>query len=140
MERPLLNDQGVYPSEEVLQEILGAVYPVYAEFVRTVTGPEYELIPQWNYYKDGKSWLCKATFRKKTIFWLSVWEGSFKVSFYFTEKNKPDVLQLDINDDIKVNFRERNPSAKLIPITMEIKARERFKDLFIIVSYKKSLT
>lgn len=30
--------------------------------------------PEWRYYKDGKSWLCKITQKNKTIVWISLWE------------------------------------------------------------------
>lgn len=139
MERPLLNDQGVYPSEEVLKGVLGASYPVYKDFVNIVTGPGFELMLEWNYYKDGKSWICKATFRKKTVFWFSVWEGSFKVSFYFTEKTMKGILDLEIDEGIKTDFRQQKPIGKLIPLVMEIVSEQQLKSAFAIVNYKKLL-
>jgi len=139
MERPLLNEPGVYPSEEVLKRFLGASYPFYTEFVSAVTGPGYELMLEWNYYKDGKSWLCKATFRKKTVFWLSVWEGSFKISFYFTEKTMEGVLDLEIDEGIKIDFRQRKQVGKLIPLIMEIVSKQQLKSAFAIVNHKKGL-
>lgn len=43
-----------------------------------VTKPPFQLSPEWRYYNDGKSWLCKMLSKKKNLFWLSIWEGCFR--------------------------------------------------------------
>lgn len=49
---------------------------------------------------DGKAWLCKVVFKKKTGFWLSVWDGFFKAGFYFVERHCPGIHELEIDDSI----------------------------------------
>ena len=51
---------------------------------------------EWRYYNDGKAWLCKVVNKKKTVFWLSIWEHYFKTSFYFTEKHLESIDALNI--------------------------------------------
>ena len=87
MEKRLLSEQEIIPTEEVLKDVLGNGYRAFEELINAITTPELGLIPEWNYYKDGKSWLCKVCYKKKTIFWLSVWDKFFKICFYFTEKH-----------------------------------------------------
>ncbi|MDX9882729.1 MAG: DUF3788 family protein [Prolixibacteraceae bacterium] len=139
MEKPLLRDQSVYPSDEVLKSVLGLSCPVYIELTETVMGPAYGLVPQWNYYTDGKAWLCKVQYKKKTIFWLSVWDKFFKISFYFTEKAGPGLMQLDIDESLKQNFRNSKSFGKLIPLVFDIKTKNQLTDLLIVVEYKMSL-
>ncbi|PKP08994.1 MAG: hypothetical protein CVU09_13085 [Bacteroidetes bacterium HGW-Bacteroidetes-4] len=50
--------------------------------MQEVNLPETPWQVQWRYYNDGKAWLCKVSYKKKTVFWLSVWEAYFKVAFY----------------------------------------------------------
>lgn len=81
METQLLRDQHIFPSTEVLKNALKESYGVYEELIQTITNTQYGLTIEWNYYKDGKAWLCKVQYKKKTIFWLSVWDQFFKKEF-----------------------------------------------------------
>ena len=139
METPLLRDPGTPPSDEILKGILKNSYSAYGETVKTITGPEYGLIPQWKYYRDGKAWLCKVSNKKKTVFWLSVWEGYFKTSFYFVERHCPGVLDLDIDKSIKEEFKTKKPFGTLFPLSLEIRRKEQISDLLKVIEYKKSL-
>jgi hypothetical protein len=139
MEKPLLNDQHILPTEEVLEKALERSYPVYDELIKITAGTTYGLMADWNYYKDGKAWLCKVCYRKKTVFWLSVWDKYFKIAFYFTEKNKSGIDDLDIDIKIKDEFRQRKPIGKLIPLVINIHKKEQLMDLLKIIDFKKSL-
>jgi hypothetical protein len=99
------------------------------------------LVTEWRYYNDGKSWLCKITFKKKTIIWLSVWENFFRVSFYFTEKNSVGIPALEINKEIKDNFEQakKNTIGKLIPLLIEVNSENQIADILKIAEYKKKL-
>lgn len=134
----LLKDENVYTDDVVLKEILGDVFPVYQELTKTLTGSDFSLDLSWNYYKDGKSWLCKVTKKKKTIFWLSVWEGFFKTGFYFTETTGAGIASLDIDLSYKEAFATAKPIGKLIPLVFDISRKEQLKDLLEVVRYKLS--
>lgn len=136
----LLRDPSIYPSDEVLEKVLGdTVYKVLKSFTGTITNEEYALTTEWRFYNDGKLWLCKTQYKKKTILWLSVWEGFFKLSFYFTEKHLEGIAALDIPDTIKEAFAKAKPSGRLIPMIIDVNNNEQIKDLLTIVRFKKSL-
>jgi hypothetical protein len=84
-----------------LKEILGDSYGAYYELIRRYEEPDYNLQPQWRYYNDGKAWLCKVVYKNKTVFWLSIWEGFFKTSFFFRERDCSGILGLDIDKSYK---------------------------------------
>ncbi|MGX5690412.1 DUF3788 family protein [Arcticibacter tournemirensis] len=139
MESQLLREQDVYPSESIINQALGVSYAVFAEFEKTITSNTFALVPQWNYYKDGKAWLCKVLYKKKTVFWLSVWPGFFKVSFYFTEKNRDVIPSLSVDMDIKEAFMQAKPIGRLIPLTVNVNRKEQISDLLKLVECKKNL-
>lgn len=139
MEGQLLREKDVLPTEEVLENALGESYSAFSELIRIITKPEFGLETQWNYYNDGKAWLCKVSHKKKTVFWLSVWDGFFKTGFYFTEKNSSGVLNLDIHERIKEDFIQRKSIGKLMPLAINVKNREQIADILKIIGYKKSL-
>lgn len=139
MAQPLLRDASIIPTQEVLAQALANNYAVYSEFISRVTSPEFGLTANWNYYKDGKSWLCKVEYKRKTVFWLSVWEQMFNISFYFTAKNSAGIDLLDIDDDIKQRFAQSKAIGKLIPLTFEMDCLEQIADALKVVRYKQSL-
>lgn len=139
MEEILLRDPAVQPTKEVLKKALGSSYPVYEELFEILNEPAFSLVPVWNYYNDGKAWLCKVCYKKKTVFWLSIWENYFKTTFYYTEKNCGGIMDIEIDEIIKVNFKNHKPVGKFMPLTMAIDSKEQIKDLLKIVEYKKSL-
>lgn len=136
----LLRDANVFPSDEVLKDALGeGVYRVIESFLGTVTGEGYGLNMEWRYYNDGKAWLGKLTLKKKTILWLSVWDGHFKTSFYFTEKHLEAIAALDISETIKENFSMAKTIGKLIPMVFVINNHESLIDLLKVIRFKMSL-
>lgn len=137
METRTLKEQDVFPDAAVLEKALGKTYAAFNDLMNKVTG--LGLIPQWNYYKDGKAWLCKVQYKKKTVFWLSVWDKYFKTAFYFTEKNSAGIHDLDIDKDLKKDFNSRKQAGKLIPLVINIHKKEQLKDVLKVAEYKRSL-
>jgi len=139
MDKPLLNDPAISPSPEVLQNVLGTSFPVYEKTMAAITGDPYGLVPEWRYYNDGKAWLCKVVFKKKTIFWLSVWDGFFKTGFYFVERHCPGIHELEIDESIKQELRMAKPFGTLYPVGLVMHQEEQIPDLLKIIEYKKNL-
>lgn len=135
-----LRDPEIFPSDRVLKNVLGdLVYSVLASFLETISGADYGLSIEWRYYNDGKAWLGKVTDKKKTILWLSVWDGFFKTSFYFTEKHLEAIAVLDISEEKKEEFARMKPIGKLIPMTFDVSKKEQLDELLTVVRFKKSL-
>jgi hypothetical protein len=139
MVKPMLNDPDIYPEEGVLAGVLGTSFPVFKTCMAEVTGAPLMLNPEWRYYKDGHAWLCKVTHKKKTVFWLSAWEGFFKITFYFTEKSGTGLQDLGISPELLEKFQASKPIGKLIPLTMVISRKEQLGDLISVAGYKKKL-
>lgn len=94
---------------------------------------------EWRYYNDGKAWLCKVTYKKKTVLWLSAWEGFFRTAFYFTEKHLEGIAALDISETIKEDFCKAKPIGRLIPMIIDVNDKKQLNDLLTIVRFKKNL-
>lgn len=139
METQLLREENPFPDAGVLKLNLGDIYDVYAVLASIITNEPCSLQMEWNYYKDGKAWLCKITFRKKTVMWLSVWDDCFKVSFFFTEKSKSGIEELKIDPSIKESFLKSKNIGKLIPLVIAIKEKNQVDDILKIIEFKKSI-
>ena len=68
----------------------------------------------WRVYNDGKARLSKGedkwttsrgSQKVKPIFWLSIWDGFFKVSFHFPEKMREELVTLSLREEIKEKIK-----------------------------------
>ena len=134
-----LRDAEIFPSDRVLKDTLGDVYDVLESFLATITNEAYLLSFEWRYYNDGKAWLCKVQHKKKTILWLSVWEGFFKVSFFFTEKHLEAIAALDISEAIKTELASAKTVGRLIPMIFNINNASQLEELLTVVRFKTTL-
>lgn len=139
METRLLGEKEVYPNKEVLEKILGESYLAFNALIENLSNEKYALIPDWRFYKDGQSWLCKVSNKKKTVCWISAWNKFFKVGSYFTEKTRLGINELDIEYRIKEDFSKSENIGKLIPLVINVSRIEQINDVLKIIEYKKKL-
>ena len=137
MENKILADPMVKPESNVLENALGKNYNRYKEFVGKINSRN--LIVEWNYYNDEKSWLGKILNKKKNLCWLSVWDIGFKLTFYFTEKTLKGIHELEIDDKIKNMTVNIKPIGKLFPIVILIENKKIMNDGIKLLEYKMKL-
>jgi len=135
METQLLREQEIYPTKEVLKNVLGDAYEVLEELEMQLTQSEFALTFNWHYYRDGKSWLCKVSHKKKTVFWLSVWDGFFKTSFFFLERHLEGIAALEIDEK---SFTMEKEWGKMIPLIFNISKHEQIAEFLKVVKFKKT--
>ena len=131
--KPLLTDPDIQPTPDVLQEVLGDTYTAFAELSTKLT-TELNITMDWRYYNDSKAWLCKVAHKKKTVFWLSVWDGFFKTGFFFLERHLEGLSNLNIDDNAYI--LEKNVG-KFIPLVFNISNTEQLDDLVKVAEFKK---
>ena len=148
MDGQLLRDAAVRPTKEILAEALGKSYPAYAEFVIMIA--RFGVDAEWRFYNDGKAWLKKGIYKRKTargadkektVFWLGVWDGFFKVSFYFGEKSREVLSGLPVSAGVKQMIAEAKNIGKLkfFPLSFEVRSDELFGDLRALIEFQKNL-
>ncbi|WP_291586684.1 DUF3788 family protein [Bacteroides sp.] len=137
MEIFALRDENILPTQEILETILCDSYPAFEELNTLLI--TMEIRPEWNYYKDGKAWLCKMMFRKKNMGWLHIYDGFFRVSFFFMERHLTAIADLNISDYIKEDFYKMKPIGKLLPMSIVVGNKEKLEDVLTVLRFKKSL-
>ena len=120
-----------------MKNALGGSYLLFDELMDRLK--TLDVAPEWNYYRDGKAWLCKVVHKKKTVFWLSVWEEYFKVVFYFTAKTCTGIADLEIDGSIKEDFKGQKNIGKFMPLIINVTESEQIENVIKIINYKKSL-
>ncbi len=86
MEEPVLRDAEEYPGDDVLRRHLGRAMASWQALMEHIEQHDPALSGEWRYYKDGKSWLFKVTYKKLTLCWVAVFQGKFKTTCYFPDR------------------------------------------------------
>ena len=125
-----LGDPEIYPSDEVLASHLGArAFAAFSEMLERNRAGLPGSEDRWKYYNDGKLWLFNYSFKKKTLFWLSVEDGRFRTTFYLGPKAEDAVLGSAIPDELKAQYRDaKGRGAKMRGVTATIRTK---KDLAV---------
>lgn len=137
MELPILKDKNIFPSNEVLADVLEASFPAFETF--SASAETAGLTLEWNYYNDGKVWLCKVLSKKKNLAWLVVYQNYFRTTSYFTEKHLDRIADMEINGKHQRGILPAKPSGKLIPMSVVITEKEQVKDALSMILFKKGL-
>ena len=132
-----LADEEVYPDDSVLKAVLRRAYPAYCALMElfAANGLDHE----WRYYRDGKAWLCKVQYKKKTVAWMSAWRGFMKATVYFPERSAAALDGLDIAEELKVSMRNARSVGASRPCVFEIRSKKALRDLAIVMKRKMAL-
>jgi hypothetical protein len=127
-----LTDPGAFPSEELIGEKLGRAEAAYKAVFGYLGAAYPEIRGEWKYYNDGKSWLLKAPLKGKTVFWLSVAPGFFRVTFYLGAGMEGSVMASGLPQAAKEGFAASS-GKKFRGLSLELRAK---KDL---AAFKEAL-
>ena len=136
-EKQVLLNKDIYPSDEVLGNYLLEKYEIYKKFLDETN--KLDLVIEWHFYNDGKTWLGKILNKKKNLGWLSVWNTGFKITVFLTEKTLDGFNVLEINDQIKKSIKLSDPLPRLIPVVMRVDNISILMDIITILTYMKKV-
>lgn len=118
MEQPVLTDKNQFPTKEVIFSHIGKSRALWLLLFKHIRQEHPDSVEEWRYYQDGKSWLLKVSRKAKTVFWLSVVKGSFRTTFYFTEKAEQAISNSSLSDELKRQYRSGKRYGKLCGLTI----------------------
>jgi hypothetical protein len=139
MKNPPLNDPKEYPDEEVLERHLGGMKPVWDSFLSFIEEAHPSYATEWRYYNDGKRWLLKVTKKKKTICWVSVYEGGFSTTCYFTDKVEELLRASDLRQEHLERFANAKKYGKIRPMTVEIRGPDDLEATKILMRIREKI-
>jgi hypothetical protein len=138
MEPPVLTDPKQLPSEEVIFSHLGRRRALWQALFGFLHLEHSDFVERWRYYNDGKSWLLNVSRKQKTVFWLSVIRGSFRITAYFTDKAQDAVRASALSDELKERFLGGVPAGKLRGITITFRKKRDIEDAKVLIALKTS--
>lgn len=139
MEKVILSDPDIYPSEEIIYSHIGKTSKLWETIFSYIKEDHPDITPEWRYYNDGNSWLMKGTRKTKTIFWLSVIEGAFRMTFYLNSKADELVINSSIPEELKDKFIKESGIKKFRDITILFKNKKDVEYVKELIGIKLKL-
>ena len=136
MEPPVLTDKDEFPSEEVIASHLGRRMALWNALFQFIHAEHADFEERWRYYNDGKSWLLNVSRKKKTVFWLSVIRGTFRITAYFTDKAAESIAASPLSAELKERFVAAGAMGKLRGITITFRKKSDVEDAKILIALK----
>jgi len=94
----------VIPNDDLIFSIIGDKKILWQEIAGYLRENQTDITDSWRYYNDGKCWLCRVLKKNKTLFWIGIIEGTFRVTFWLSDKAVPLIEQSDLPAKIKNDF------------------------------------
>jgi hypothetical protein len=136
MEPAVLIDPAQFPSDELVFAHLGKRRNLWEALFRYIEAEHPDFDAAWRYYNDGKSWLMNVSRKKKTVFWLSVFAGGFRITAYFTDKAAGAITASALSDELKTQFLGGRRFGKLGGITITFRRKQDVEDAKALVALK----
>lgn len=147
-QKQLLRDPSVKPTDDMIVDCLGPAGEVYTKFLEELKVYGISLM-DWRFYNDGKAWLSKGEYKwttargtnkVKPIFWISIWDGFFKISFNFSEMTRDKLLSLPISENTKIMIENIEPNGskmKFIPVIFDVDDEKQFEEILLVAQFRK---
>lgn len=138
-EKYVLSDKEVYPDDLILFSHLGAMKNIWLSVLEFMKENYKDSAGEWRYYNDGKQWLFKMVFKKKTVFWAALMEGTFRITFYFTGKATSIIENGSLTDTVKESFKNAKSYGALRPVSIAVAAASDLEDIYELVRIKTTI-
>ncbi len=139
MDQLVLTNKDQFPTEDIIFSHIGKSKVIWESFFNYIHTNHPDFSEQWKYYNDGKSWLLKVTKKSKTIFWVSVFQNSFKIGFYFGDKAEPFIMESAISDKLKKEFKEGKRFGKIRGLTLIMNTKKNIEYAKELISIRMKL-
>jgi hypothetical protein len=135
----LFDDKNVRPTDEMIFSHIGDKKDLWIDLMDHISSAYKDSEGQWNYYNDGKRWLYKQVYKKKTLFWISVSEGTFSATFYFGDKAEPSILAGNLSEKIRDEFINGKRYGKIRGISIQISGPDDMVQIRELIAIKSRI-
>jgi hypothetical protein len=116
----ILTDKLIVPNEKLIFSIIGETSVFWRQIISYAKDNYSDITELWRFYNDGKEWLFRLIQKKKTICWIRVLPGAFRTTFYFGDKAESLIVNSDLPEPMKQDFKTTKRYGKIRGISIKI--------------------
>jgi hypothetical protein len=135
----MLTNSLVHPTDDIIFSFIGEKQKYWKAIMIYMAEIYIGSVGEWNYYNDGKRWLFKMVYRKKTIFWAGVLKGSFRVTFYLGNKAEAVIENSELPSSVKEDFKTAKRYGLIRPLTFLCNSDEDYENIMKVIDIKTKL-
>ena len=136
MEPLVLTDPKQFPTDEIIASHLGKSRPHWDALFAIIRSEHPDFVERWRFYNDGKAWLMNVSRKKKTVFWLGVFGGGFRITAYFTDKAADAIQASKLSPELKEQFTTGRSYGKLRAVTVTFRKKRDVEDAKVLMALK----
>lgn len=139
MEPLVLTDKTVIPTDDLIFSIIGDNRVHWQKLITSIHSKYPDSLEQWNYYNDGKNWLFRIIRKKKTIFWIGILKGTFRITFYFGDKAESLIENSDLPVSMKEDFKNGKRYGKIRGLSIRVEKGADIEHALTLAAIRISL-
>jgi hypothetical protein len=139
IEKRVLSDKSVIPTDEYIFSLIGNNKLHWKRIMDHVSENYNDTSGSWNYYNDGKQWLFKMVRKKKTIFWSSIIDKTFRITFYLGNKAEAIIENSDLPQPVKDEFKTAKRYGLIRPVTFIINSETDVDNVLKLIAIKAKM-
>lgn len=138
MEPLVFTEPAIKPNDELVFSVIGEKSSFWKSIHSYLAANHKDIVCEWRYYNDGKSWLYRALKKEKAIIWIGVYQNSFRVTSYLGNKADSLVENSGLSMHLKETFA-KTKGEKFRPVTIEVNSETDEKDVETLIEIKLKL-
>jgi hypothetical protein len=137
MEHAFLNEKSIKPNDEIIFSIIGDTELLWKQTFSYLYDNSKDISVNWKYSNCGKEWFCQTLKKKKSLFWIKILEkNSFRIAFWFAEKLESIIMQSNLPDNLKTEYKNAKPFNKARCIYIDMRDSNDFENVKTLIDLK----
>ena len=136
MSANIFNDKSHKPTEQDLSEKLGSTNKYWEEIKKSLCEEYGDLVEEWKYYGQKYGWSLKLFYKKRNLFFFTVYGKYFRMGFTFGDKAVSAIEKSDLPKSIIEELRKTKKYVEGRGLRIEVKKRSDVKNIIKLVGFK----
>lgn len=124
------------PTEQELTENLGTSYKLWEEIRKSLNDEYGQLTEEWKYYGHKYGWSLKLFYKKRNLFFFTVYGKYFQMGFTFGDKAVSAIEKSDLPKSIIEELKNAKKYVEGRGLRIEVKRRSDVKNIIKLVGFK----
>jgi hypothetical protein len=138
-ENLILSDKQIIPNDEYIFSIIGDKKSLWQSIMNYASENYKDISGSWNYYNDGKQWLFKLVYKKKTIFWAGILKDTFRITFWFGDKAEPLIEGSNLPELIKDDFKTARKYGSIRGVSIKVHEQADVDNVLKLIEIKHKI-